>query len=183
MSPDSDDRRRRRLNEEERTLWERATDSVVPLRSHAGETTMPPSTVKPAPGLDPHAPQPARLAKTSLPAIEPLQRRQKQRLARGSATIDARIDLHGKTQSEAQAALIAFLRQSQRDGARFVLVITGKGARASTPAKQGGVLKRQVPLWLQLPQFRPYVVGFEQAHLLHGGEGALYVQVRRGHAV
>jgi len=36
-----------------------------------------------------------------------------------------------------------------------------------------------VPLWLRLPEFRPYVVGFEEAHTGHGGEGALYVRVRR----
>jgi DNA-nicking Smr family endonuclease len=41
------------------------------------------------------------------------------------------------------------------------------------------VLRRQVPHWLELPEFRTIVVGFEQAHIAHGGEGALYVRVRR----
>jgi len=45
-----------------------------------------------------------------------------------------------------------------------------------------GVLRRQVPQWLSLPQFRALVVGFEQAHLGHGGEGALYVRIRRARA-
>jgi DNA-nicking Smr family endonuclease len=45
-----------------------------------------------------------------------------------------------------------------------------------------GVLKRQVPLWLRLPEFHRYVVGFEQANIGHGGEGALYVRVRRPRA-
>jgi DNA-nicking Smr family endonuclease len=60
-----------------------------------------------------------------------------------------------------------------------VLVITGKGGRADEARSERGVLKRQVPLWLRLPEFRPYVVGFEDAHIGHGGEGALYVRVRR----
>ena len=42
-----------------------------------------------------------------------------------------------------------------------------------------GVLRRQVPQWLSLPEFRALVVGFEEAHIGHGGEGALYVRVRR----
>jgi DNA-nicking Smr family endonuclease len=56
-----------------------------------------------------------------------------------------------------------------------VLVITGKGVRAGEP----GVLRRQVPLWLGLAEFRDAVVGFEEAHMAHGGEGALYVRLRR----
>jgi DNA-nicking Smr family endonuclease len=63
-----------------------------------------------------------------------------------------------------------------------VLVITGKGARAQDERGERGVLKRQVPLWLKLPEFRAYVVGFEEAHIGHGGEGALYVRLRRARA-
>jgi DNA-nicking Smr family endonuclease len=110
---------------------------------------------------------------------ESLGRRQKQRLARGVDEIDARIDLHGRTQSEAHTALLVFLRQAQAHGAKFVLVITGKGARAGDDWSERGVLKRQVPLWLKLPEFRAYVVGFEDAHAGHGGQGALYVRLRR----
>jgi DNA-nicking Smr family endonuclease len=104
-----------------------------------------------------------------------LDRREKQRLARGTQGIDLRIDLHGKTQSEAHAALLGFLRRVQADGARFVLVITGKGGASG----ERGVLKRQVPLWLRLPEFRLHVLAVEDAHVAHGGEGALYVRVRR----
>jgi DNA-nicking Smr family endonuclease len=89
--------------------------------------------------------------------------------------IDARLDLHGMTQAEAHAALAHFLRRVQRNGARLVLIITGKGAGAG----ERGVLRRQVPLWLGLPDLRDAVVGFEEAHTAHGGEGALYVRLRR----
>ena len=83
------------------------------------------------------------------------------------------------TQAQAHTALLVFLEHSQADGARTVLVVTGKGAGAS--AREGetgrGVLKRQVPMWLSLPEFRAFVVGFEDAHIGHGGQGALYVRV------
>ena len=62
------------------------------------------------------------------------------------------------------------------EGARYVLVITGKGGAS---AGERGVLKRQVPMWLRLPEFRLHVLAVEDAHVSHGGEGALYVRVRR----
>jgi DNA-nicking Smr family endonuclease len=77
------------------------------------------------------------------------------------------------TQAQAHAALSRFLLAAQAGGARFVLVITGKGDTGR------GVLRRQVPLWLELPDFRDQVLGFEAANLGHGGEGALYVRIRR----
>jgi DNA-nicking Smr family endonuclease len=109
--------------------------------------------------------------------LAPLDRRSKQKLARGTQTIDARIDLHGRTQAEAHAALLRFLHRQQANGAKTVLVITGKGGGNSDSGR--GVLKRQVPMWLALPEFRALVVGFGDAAAGHGGEGALYVRVRR----
>jgi DNA-nicking Smr family endonuclease len=97
----------------------------------------------------------------------------RQRVARGREPIDARFDLHGLTQADAHAALSRFLHAASARGARLVLIITGKGTRSE------GVLKRQVPLWLALPEFRDLVIGFEEAHAAHGGEGALYVRLRR----
>ena len=66
------------------------------------------------------------------------------------------------TQSEAHAALVRFLRRAQADGARMALVVTGKGAgtRRARCRDERGVLRRQVPLWLALPEFRPFIVGF-----------------------
>ena len=57
-----------------------------------------------------------------------------------------------------------------------MLVITGKGKVGGAKSERG-VLRRQVPQWLSLPEFRSLVVGFEEAHIGHGGEGALYVRV------
>ena len=126
--------------------------------------------------LAPPAPAPAKA-----PALVPLGRRLKQCVARGRDPIDARIDLHGHTQKQAHAALFCFLQRAQADGARMVLVVTGKGAARGErdPGAERGVLKRQVPMWLSLPEFRSFIVGFEDAHVGHGGEGALYVRLRR----
>ncbi len=100
---------------------------------------------------------------------------------RAAPNRSTRIDLHGLTQAETHDALLGFLRRAQARGARVVLLITGKGARADAdPFAERGVLKRQVPLWLGGVEFRAFVVGFEDAGRGHGGAGALYVRVRRG---
>ena len=95
------------------------------------------------------------------------------RLARGREALAARIDLHGMTQDAARAALTAFIRRSADDGWRAVLVITGKGAGGD------GVLRRRVPDWLGEGPLRDHVAGVSEAHRRHGGEGALYVALKR----
>jgi DNA-nicking Smr family endonuclease len=172
---------RRGLSAQEQKLWSDVTRSVAPLRR---QPLPPDPEPPPAPGKT--KPKPSRAATRSAPpaskptaSLEPFDRRLKQRLARGTQSVDLRVDLHGKTQSEAYAALSSILRKAQKDGARFVLVITGKGTGAREDGSERGVLKRQVPQWLGLPEFRRYVVGFEDAHHRHGGAGALYLRIRR----
>ncbi|HLK82080.1 MAG TPA: Smr/MutS family protein [Xanthobacteraceae bacterium] len=105
-------------------------------------------------------------------------RKEKQKLAKGRTSVDARIDLHGMTQAEAYGALRRLLHRSQANGAKFVLVITGKGL-PNASRRERGVLRRHVPMWLALPEFRRYVLGFDVADAGHGGEGALYVRLRK----
>jgi DNA-nicking Smr family endonuclease len=181
--------RRRRLSDDERTLWTGVTRSIVPLRGRQApvepRSAAPDDTAQPGrdpadsvPANAPAAPQESSRQKTSAP-LAPLGRRLRQRVARGREPIDDRIDLHGMTQSRAHAALLRFLRRAQADEARIVLVVTGKGTARTDADGERGVLKRQVPLWLGLPEFRSLVVGFEDAHVGHGGQGALYVRLRR----
>ncbi|HEY6023129.1 MAG TPA: Smr/MutS family protein [Pseudolabrys sp.] len=177
-----DGKRRRVLSREERVLWTTITKSIAPLREmpasdadDAVETALPGRTERP---VKSRSAAPSLQEKTLPPPLAPLGRRMKQRVARGKEAIEGRLDLHGLTQSEAHAALLRFLRTASSRGVRLVLVITGKGARAGDGER--GVLKRQVPQWLGLPEFRALIVGFEDAHVAHGGEGALYVRVRRG---
>jgi len=102
--------------------------------------------------------------------IEP---RRKHRIARERDPIGARLDLHGLDQDRARAVLDGFLRRAWDEGYRAVLVITGKGVQGD------GVLKRRVPEWLAAPQLAPIVAGISEAHRKHGGEGALYVALKR----
>jgi DNA-nicking Smr family endonuclease len=176
-------RRSRNLSDSDRTLWDHVKRSIKPLRKTAADLVLeepvaekaPAQKKSPKPSVSRNMAAPAPRA-PSQPPLVAIERRVKQRVARGSIPIDARIDLHGRTQNEAHRALFAFLQRVQDNEATLVLVITGKG---STGEGQRGVLKRQVPMWLAQPEFRGLVVGFETAHVSHGGEGALYVRVRK----
>lgn len=176
-------RRRRSLSEEERKLWESVARQVKPLRasprlarSHPVEA----ETAAAAPAVAPRPASPVKISpppKPQAPPLAPIGRRERAKLSRGKQEIDARIDLHGMTQTRAHRALLGFLQRAHHEGFTFVLVITGKGKIGAESER--GVLRRQVPQWLALPEFRALVVGFEEAHIGHGGEGALYVRVRR----
>jgi DNA-nicking Smr family endonuclease len=182
-------RRKRALSEEERVLWESVAKQTKPLRKRsraakpqlAAPDLETPAAAKPAakahpPAKVPRAPRPE--VTPAAPPLAPLGRRERSQLSRGRKEIDARLDLHGMTQTRAHRALSGFLQRAHSDGLRFVLIITGKG-RTIGPESERGVLRRQVPQWLSLPEFRSLVVGFEEAHIGHGGEGALYVRIRR----
>ena len=188
----SRDGKRRGLSYEDRVLWTHVTKQIKPLRAEAaraldGDADEDPAVAKPAPKHPPKfvkpahsraaiaAPPPAPVQKPSqAPSFEPLTRRMKQRVARGKHAIDARLDLHGYTQAEAHGALLRFLRSARDRDARLVLVITGKGRGGEI-----GILRRQVPHWLGLPEFAELVSGVDSAAIAHGGDGALYVRVRR----
>lgn len=171
--------RGRRLSESERVLWREITRSIVPLgpsltENFEIETDSDALSRKTEARPVARAPKSPPARAKAPPPLAPLGRRAKQRVARGRESIDGRLDLHGLTQAEAHDALLRFLHAGQARGASLVMVITGKGRGG-----EGGVLKRQVPLWLALPEFRTMVIGFEEAHQRHGGEGALYLRLRR----
>lgn len=191
-------RNQRNLSPGEVALWTHVARSVKPFPGRSVETMAALVPPEPAPAAKPGTPpvkKPASAtAKTPpkpkpaapvLKPLAPLERKLRTQLKRGIQPIEAVIDLHGLRQSEAHAALSGFLHRAHRNGAKLVLVVTGKGAAASassTSAAYGderGVLRRMTPHWLCLPDLRPLVLGFEEADQRHGGSGALYVRLRR----
>lgn len=147
-----------------------------------------PATVNHKSDTGESARQKVRQRPASSPPVmpSPLDRREQRRLATGRTAIEARLDLHGHRRHEAYDELRAFILRCRAQGLRHVLVITGKGNRS--PEDEGefyvsepvrGVLRQQVPQWLSEPALQAHIIGFEQAHLRHGGEGALYVRLRR----
>lgn len=172
----------RPLTAEDRILWHRVARSVKPLPGVELEEIGEPGAAAASPRAgskqDP-APVPAAPASAPRQAPRPrpsgLDDRTHGKIAKGRLSIDARIDLHGLTQAEAHARLLAFLRQAHASGLRHVLVITGKGI-----SKGGdGILRRAVPGWLATAPFSSLVGAHARAARHHGGEGALYLRLRR----
>lgn len=167
----------RKLRAEEAHLWGHVIATVRPLPGRL----LPEPEKKPAAKATPDAPAllPVAAAPKSQPRpkvpkppekIEPGRQR---RIVRGHEPLEARIDLHGMTYDSAKAALEAFLLRAWDDGCREALVITGKGSRGE------GLLRRYTPEWLAAPPLRTIVAGISPAHRRHGGEGALYVALKR----
>ena len=177
--------RRDDLSPEDRRIWARVAGSVTPSKPKkppritpgAAEplaAPLPKGPVKPRPAAAPWSPpMPAPTRVRGLP--EELEPRRQRRLSRERDPIEARIDLHGYGRFQAQDALTAFLMGAQARGYRSVLVITGQGRRGGS-----GVIRASVHEWLQAPALRGVVSGFAPAARKHGGDGALYVTIRRG---
>ena len=189
-------RRKGHLSPEDRDLWAKVTKTLTPL--HPARASQPdPDDF--AAALDAPTPSSERKRNTETairsplpapsapkpPPLHQLEHRYRKKLVRGVKPIDGRIDLHGLTQHQAHDRLRGFLHHAQASGYKVVLVITGKGGRSDERdfshgyRDERGVLRRVVPQWLAMPDLRSVVIGYEEAHVTHGGSGALYVRIRR----
>jgi len=188
----SDEKSGKQISDEERRLWSKVVSEARPLKkrrpaSPAGPASLPPDDKsEPAPPAKPrpvrHA-APGQAKKPQAPAAPELRhgsasgmdRRQAERFKRGKMLIEGRLDLHGMTRAAAHGALRQFILGAAAADKRCVLVITGKG-RASP---QGGILREEVPRWLNEPGLRDKVLSFDYAQQPDGGTGALYVLLKR----
>jgi DNA-nicking Smr family endonuclease len=157
-------RRRRQVTPAERELWAHAVRGAAPLPGRAAATPEPDDAPAPAPRL-PTLPDPPPKPK----GLRRIDRREAHRLRRGEAMIEARLDLHGLTESEAHHAVDRFVEASWSMGRRLVLLITGKG----------GVLRTELPRWLAESRHRGRVLALGAAAPRHGGDGAYYLRLRR----
>lgn len=179
--------RRDDLSPDDRRIWARVAGSVTPAKPKKTALVIsgiavvdPPAVPHPKGPVKARGVAPTWSPPTAAPVRprghpEELEPRRQRRLSRERDPIEARIDLHGYGRFEAQDALTAFLMGAQARGYRSVLVITGQGRRGGT-----GVIRASVHEWLQGPALRGVVSGFASAARHHGGDGALYVTIRRG---
>lgn len=190
----------RAVSQDERALWRQVMDDVEPLPDAAGDAPGPetgpqihvpgeagkkpkpparPPRPMPAPALPPASPPgPAKQPELRHGEAPGLEKRTKTRMRRGQMDIEATLDLHGMTQAEAHRALGAFLHGSQSAGRRTVRVITGKGGGKDSGSGRG-VLRDAVPRWLNEGPNRRMIRGFSHAAPKDGGQGALYVLLKR----
>ena len=169
--------KRRSLSPEEARAWARVAATVKPIGPRAADLAEFSAALEAGPQeldppLAPSPPKARKPAEAKLPS-PPAERSGEKKVRRGQLAIAARFDLHGHTQASAARALPAFLENQQADGARCVLVITGKGREGQ------GILRRNFLLWLESASARRLVSGYAESHPKHGGAGAFYVFLRR----
>lgn len=163
---------KRPLRPEEVSVWSLVTGTVHPLPGRSAPKPTPDKAAEVAarvpvkPAAEKKPPKP-RLG------LDPIEPNRRHRIARERDPIAARLDLHGLDQDRARLVMESFLRRAWDDGYRSVLVITGKGVQGD------GILRRRVPEWLGSAHLAPIVAGISTAARHHGGEGALYVALKR----
>ncbi|MCB9988085.1 MAG: Smr/MutS family protein [Rhodospirillales bacterium] len=170
-------------SDDEEGLWAHVIRTITPLHKDGTPDKITPERTKspPAPRKKTSVKMPVPTPdsgggqQTKSPPNPGLDRRSEERLRRGKMAIDVRLDLHGMKQDEAHAALDRFVMASYAQGQRCLLVITGKGRSQGSE----GVLRRRVPQWLSMAPFSEIVLRVIPARPQHGGEGALYVLLRR----
>jgi DNA-nicking Smr family endonuclease len=180
-------RARQGLTEAERMLWQIYTSraQVAPL---PGKALTPPPAPEPA-APPPAAPapagpvMPAPPARSALPhrgvelqighAPPGLDNKRWKALRRGDTRPERTLDLHGRRVQDAHGAVRRFLHDAQLDGIRCVAIVTGKGSAG----QEIGVLRRELPHWLNAPELRHLLLG--AAHYSAGNPGAVVLLLRR----
>lgn len=166
-------------------LWLLATSDVSPLKNknktikQTGKKIIKsPPTIKPE-----QKTKTFRNNTTSTEDSKQIDRSTREKLRRGKREIEGTLDLHGLTKIQAHETLEKFILRAHSQKKRCVLIITGKGTQRSTETQKNqthtGVLKRIVPEWLREKPLNSIVLAIETAKPQHGGEGAIYVLLRR----
>lgn len=195
-------RKPRHLSADERALWDEVAKRTTPMRPSPGPEVAKDALVpKPRPAPEMPEIEPFQMGSRSATSLPPndlapniedsvagrpvaMDRKRFQQMSRGKLRPERRIDLHGMTLAQAHPALLRFIMESVSEGRRLVLVITGKGKsrpESGPIPERHGVLRHQVPHWLNSPPLRAHVLQISNAHLKHGGQGAYYVYLRRPH--
>ena len=167
----------RRLSPEESALWRRVVESVTPLHGPLAE---PPVATPPAESLPKVAarPRPAPPPRKAVPGTT-LDASWDRRLARGLVQPDRSLDLHGQNLSTAWALLDRRLGEAVADGARVLLLITGK---PPSDRSGRGAIRAAVGDWLAASPYAGDIAAVRNAHPRHGGAGALYIILKRRRA-
>jgi DNA-nicking Smr family endonuclease len=168
----------RRLSAEESEIWQRVAATV---RKMEGARATPPAPVEAVKPKRLPIPQPMPTAKTIKAAPAPadtLDGGWDRRLRRGIVQPERTIDLHGHTLASAHAALDHGIERAIVDDVRVILLITGRAPKGEAPHRRG-LIRAAIGDWLAASRHAPRIAAVRGAHPRHGGEGALYLILRR----
>jgi len=175
--------RARRLSEADQELWASYAQKLAPLRGRVAKRQAEPAPKKVVPvEPDPEAPVPHVPAVVAKPRMKTtalavgtqpggIDKATWHRFQSGKLLTARRLDLHGMTAQRAFQALVPFLRTAHAEQVRCVEVITGRGS-----GETGGVIRREFPHWLNLPEIRPLILGAAHPHALNHGSVRLILR-------
>jgi len=174
-----DKARRANLTDADRAAWTGYTSRIA--RLPGGKQPVPRQNPEPAalPASRPPPQAPARTAHAAAPPMavgdQPggLDRATWQRFRTGKLRAERTLDLHGQTAQRAFQALLGFLRTAHAERLRCVEVVTGRGTAGE------GVIRREFPLWLNLPEIRPLVLAAAHPHSANPGSVRLLLRRAR----
>ncbi len=164
--------RNKDMTPQDRELWLWVTRDVAPL-THKNQPDRPLFLKSLQPLKEPKSTQPIEIKNKKHNVQAKIDKRTTRNLVKGDLKIGAKLDLHGLTQAQAHKALQVFIQASVKKGIRVALLITGKGVSGE------GVLKKQVPLWLENPDLSRFILNYAEARPQHGGSGALYILLKK----
>jgi DNA-nicking Smr family endonuclease len=166
----------RRLSAEEAALWRRVVESVTPMHGALPEAAPVPET--PAKPVAKVAVQPNTVAPAKQAAAgTTLDGSWDRRLAKGLVQPDRSLDLHGHNLATAYELLDRRLGEAVADGARVLLLITGKPPTKERAGR--GAIRAAVGDWLAASPYAGDIAAVRNASPRHGGAGALYIVLRR----
>lgn len=183
----------RGLSDEEAEAWHRVAETVTPLvvRKVEPKAILPASAPEKPAGVAPPLPRPAKPKAQRVPVRPPpkppavhgseLDSHWDRKLKAGTMAPDFTLDLHGHGLDAAYTRLISGVAQARAMGARTVLLVTGK-SRPVDPADRGtarGAIRAKVLDWLAASSHHAAIAAIRKAHPRHGGEGALYIVLKR----
>ena len=182
---------RRRLSPEEKALWQKLTRTVTPLRRVRPRPAAEPASVEDfAQAIDKPRIKgrvPPERVQTPPPAPRPapvpvLDGSWERKIRSGQLAPDISVDLHGLNLAAAHARLERLLGDAADHGWRVLLVVTGKPRPAPLPgeARKRGAIRAEIGDWLARSPQAHRIASVRQAHPRHGGDGALYIILRRG---
>lgn len=193
MSPKGGKKKKNLLTEQDKALWDQVAKTVTPLKERPNAPEMKPRTM--VRRKEDAAPIPDEWRRYNAPLPNSfVEKRTQRKIATGNKDVDRSIDLHGMNKEQAYNVLRSAIEGGIRRGDKVLLVVTGKGGKRfaqltpDTPTayrtrddfnQHGGVLKQAVPEWLRSHEMRPFVESFGPAAKHHGGDGALYVLLRK----
>lgn len=171
------------MNNEDELWWKEATKDIIPLEKNDRETSKPKKELKVTPKITANSVYSGnKLSDLKFGNTDNIDANTAKKFRKGEFMVEAELDLHGYTESNAFEKVLNFVKNSYLKQYRCITIITGKGLHVTEESdifSIRGVLKDRVPQWLNLPEVRPLILSINHPAPKDGGSGVIQILLRR----